>query len=44
MNITKDKIEALKFLHGIDAKVVINDLYDENNKGIGTKVELSIPV
>ena len=44
MNITKDKIEAMKFLHGIDAKVEIEDLYDQEKNSMGTKVELMIPV
>ncbi|MEM9720415.1 MAG: histidine kinase [Bacteroidota bacterium] len=44
MNITKDKIEAMKFLHGIDAKVEVKDLYDPQENSMGTKVELMIPV
>lgn len=44
MNITKDKIEIMKILHGIDAKVEIFDLYDDQENSIGTKVELSIPI
>ena len=44
MNITKDKIEALNFLHGIHTELNIIDLYDEYDNGIGTKVELNIPI
>ncbi len=44
MNITKNKIEAMKFLHGIDASVSITDLYNDAQEGSGTQVELIIPV
>ena len=44
MNITKDKIEAINFLHDIKAEVTITDLYNQEKEGIGTKVELKIPV
>lgn len=44
MNITKDKIEVIRFLHGIDASVDIIDLYDDDGQGMGTKVVLIIPV
>ncbi len=44
MNITKDKIEAINFLHDINTEVKITDLYDQQNEGIGTQVELSIPI
>ena len=44
MNITKDKIEVINYLHDLNADVEIIDLYDQQNVSTGTMVELNIPV
>jgi len=44
MNITKDKIEVINYLHELNAAVEVIDLYDQEDVSAGTMVELNIPV
>ena len=44
MNITRDKIEVINYLHDLNADVEIIDLYDPQDVSAGTMVELNIPV
>jgi len=44
MQITHDKIEAINFLHDLNASVTIHDLVDDAGKAAGTQVVLEIPI
>ncbi len=44
MNITKDKIEVINFLHDMDASVQIEDLTNGSGEAAGTRVTLEIPI
>lgn len=44
MQITHDKIEAINFLHDLNASVSIHDLVDDAGIAAGTQVVLEIPI
>ena len=44
MNITKDKLEVINHIHGLNAQVEIVDLQNENGEACGTKVGINLPV
>ena len=44
MNITQDRLEMVHKLQGIDASITITDLKNEVGVGVGTQVDLLIPI
>ena len=44
MQITNDRIEMINKLYGTNTKVKVTDLFNDDGKTNGTKVELEIPV
>jgi sensor histidine kinase YesM len=44
MQITMDRIELINKLYNTQTNVEVTDLRDEDGKGIGTRVDLSIPI
>jgi Histidine kinase/7TM diverse intracellular signalling len=44
MKVTNERIELINQIYKTDAKVEIEDLYDDTKCGIGTKVTIQIPI
>ena len=44
MTITQDRIELINQLYNLNAQITIDDLLDQENKPLGTKVTLEIPI
>ena len=44
MNITQDRLEMLKKLQGLEAVITVTDLKSSIGEGIGTQIDLLIPV
>ena len=44
MSITADRIKIINEMYNLHANVIIDDLYDEENIAVGTKVTISVPI
>jgi LytS/YehU family sensor histidine kinase len=45
MELTQQRVEVLKNVYGNnDVKIIVNDLYDDNQESIGTRIEIIIPL